>query len=339
MFKDRLIASISLPDFIYKIAIKLLLKKRLSFEKKRYRYFSLSDYVAQLKTYDIAVMADAANDQHYEVPVAFFNLIMGKHKKYSACYFKNDNTNLSQAEENMLSITCERALLKNNINILELGCGWGSLTLYMAKKYPDSTITAVSNSHSQREYIEQQCHANNINNVKVITQNIQDFNSNILFDRIVSIEMFEHVRNYEALFEKCASFLHKNGYMFVHIFGHKRYAYLFDDDTKKSFMARHFFSGGQMPSYDLFSQFDKDFYIDNAWVVPGTHYAKTCQKWLKNMYKHKKEIKEIFSRCYPNNVKRFWIYWRLFFLSCEVLFDTKKGSEWQVYHYLFKPNC
>ncbi|MBG90885.1 MAG: SAM-dependent methyltransferase [Actinobacteria bacterium] len=336
MIMDTILAKCPLPDPIYRIGIRNLLKQRLKDETQRYKQLGIKDYANTLKSQEIAIMTQDANDQHYEVPVSFYNYVMGDHKKYSSCYFDSEKDTLSQAEARMLTLTCQRAQLEDGQDILELGCGWGSLSLYMAKTYPKARITAVSNSHSQKVFIDQEAENQGINNLKVITENIANLRLTDTFDRIVSVEMLEHVRNYDALFSRIASWLKKDGSLFVHIFGHHRFAYPFEDESSQSWMARHFFSGGQMPSQSLLSCFNHHLKIQEEWVVSGTHYAKTCREWLKNMDKNKAKIIPIFKETYQDNYKKFWVYWRLFFMACEELFAYNNGHEWQVYHYRFQ---
>ena len=204
----------------------------------------------------------------------------------------------------------------------------------MAQKYPKSTITVMSNSSSQKTYIDEQIKKKQLQNITVITANIATLELNKQFDRIISIEMFEHVRNYELLFKKISKWLNKNGHLFVHIFGHKTYAYPFEDEEQKSWITRHFFSGGQMPSLNLFEEFNKDLHVTKKWIISGSHYGKTCRKWLENMDSNKSYIIPIFKSTYGRKAKQFWIYWRLFFMACEELFNYNNGEEWQVYHYL-----
>lgn len=333
--QDTFLEKIPLPDSLYRIAIRKQLKQRLKSEHNHYKSKTIEDYVNFLNAQPIAAKAEEANDQHYEVPVTFFENVMGKYKKYSCCLFETGNETLDEAEEAMLHLTCERAKLLDGQHILELGCGWGSLTLYMAKKFPKSKITAVSNSHSQREFIEQKLLEKKLQNVTVLTQNVATLTLSERVDRIISIEMMEHIRNYEKMFHNIARWLKKNGKVFIHIFGHKTMPYIFDDTQEKSWMAKHFFTGGQMPSKQLFSYVKSDFHIEKTWEVSGLHYAKTCDKWLQNMDGSKSKIMPIFRKTYGKEAKKFWIYWRLFFMACEELFAFNNGNEWQVYHYLF----
>ena len=257
-----------IPDIFIRIGIRNLNKKRLNQFKK----LNLEEaeslhqiWVDNLKGSPIALVPEVANEQHYEVPATFFELVLGKHLKYSSGYWPKNTSSLDSSEEAMLKLTVERAQLQDGMSILELGCGWGSLTCYMAKKFPNSKIIAVSNSKDQKEFILKSCEKNNIKNIEVITADMNDFTINQTFDRIVSIEMFEHMRNYKKLFKRISSFLNSQGKIFIHIFTHKEYAYPFEDKSESDWMAREFFSGGQMPSHRLLLHFQEDVKIEKTW--------------------------------------------------------------------------
>lgn len=329
-----------LPDVLIRIGIRRLLAQRLNEEKKanaeeqQKHLMTLIDF---LKSSPIAVNTYDANEQHYEVPTEFFKFVMGKNMKYSCGYWKNDSISFDQSEEDMLELTTERAELKDGMNILELGCGWGSLSLFMAKKYPNAMITGVSNSKTQKEYIDSEAKKRGLTNLMIITADMNTFSIEKKFDRIVSVEMFEHMRNYEKLLEKVSAFLVDGGKLFVHIFTHNTYAYLFEVKDETDWMSKYFFSGGIMPSDDLLLYFPKHFTIQRHWHVSGTHYAKTSEGWLKNMDAHESEIRPIFAKTYgENNVTKWWSYWRLFFMSCAELWNYNNGEEWIVSHYLFE---
>ena len=327
------LAKYQLPDFIYRFGIRRLLSQKLKLENKK--NLSLRAYAHFLKHQHITIECDSANEQHYEVPTSFFNLVLGKHKKYSCCLFKNENDTLDQAEENMLALTVKRAGVIDGDKILELGCGWGALSLYLARHFPNSQITALSNSKTQKKFIDSCAKRENLQNLEVVTDDIALFNTRKRFDRILSLEMFEHVRNYELLFEKVAKWLKPEGFCFVHIFGHKERAYLFDDNLESSWMARHFFTGGQMPAKELFAYFPDHLSIKNMWTISGNQYKKTAHAWLKNMDEQKSAVLKSFGQADPAFIKQQWIYWRLFFHACAELFGYNNGQEWQVYHYLF----
>jgi cyclopropane-fatty-acyl-phospholipid synthase len=334
--QDWLLASVDLPDPVIRWGIRRELSARLRVESgflKQSGAAHKEAHVQKLKNSPISIHTDAANEQHYEVPAAFFEQVLGANLKYSSGLYVTPDADLDAAELAMLALSCDRALLSDGQRILELGCGWGSLTLYMAKHYPNSHITAVSNSASQKQFIDAKCRERSLNNVSVITADIAVVDFDVTFDRIVSVEMFEHVRNYEALFRKCASWLTDDGFMFVHVFGHRELAYLFD--TADSWMAKYFFAGGQMPSFDLFLRFQDQLIVQDRWVVSGMDYAKTCRDWLVNMDRAWPVIAPVFVSVYGPKAAMFRRYWRIFFMACEELFAWEKGNEWQVYHYRF----
>ncbi len=329
-----------LPDLLIRVGIRELCRKRLKWATKVGPDI-LEDkhqkWVEELKQSPVALVPEKANEQHYEVPPEFFEYALGSHLKYSSGYWPDGVTNLDESELSMLELTFNRADLKNNMDILELGCGWGSLTCYMAKQLPNARITAVSNSNDQRKFIEQRCLKNGIDNVTVLTSDMNEFKTSHTYDRVVSIEMFEHMRNYKELMYRISKFLNPDGKLFVHIFSHKFLVYPFEDKGPGDWMAREFFSGGQMPSHRLLLHFQKNLNIEKVWRLNGMHYAKTSLAWLRNMDKNKKFILDIFSRVYGHDsAKIWWQRWRIFFMSCEELFGMNNGNEWGVSHYLFK---
>jgi cyclopropane-fatty-acyl-phospholipid synthase len=325
-----------IPTPLIRIGIRKLLSARIKEEADNYKaqnYYE--NFIKKLEVDEIAVHTDDANEQHYEVPSDFFALVLGKHKKYSGCYWANAK-NLDEAEADALRITCQRAEIKDGMDILELGCGWGSLSLWMAENYPHSKITAISNSNSQREYIENQCKLKKINNLTIITKNVVEFESQKQVDRIVSVEMFEHMRNYSKLFCNINSWLKPGGKLFVHIFSHSQYAYLFETEGSHNWMGKYFFTGGIMPNKNLLKEFMKPLQLDSEWSWNGTHYQKTSEAWHNNMLEHKVEIMKILNRTYPNQAKVWYHRWRIFFLACAELFGYENGNEWDVSHYLFR---
>jgi cyclopropane-fatty-acyl-phospholipid synthase len=244
---------------------------------------------------------------------------------------------LDQSEEEMLRITCQRAKIQDNDEVLDLGCGWGSLSIYMALNYPQCQITAISNSATQKEYIELQIKEKNITNLKVIKADIINFQTDKKFDKIISIEMFEHMRNYELLLEKLSSFLKDKGLLFIHIFTDKSIPYYFELNNKSKWMAQYFFRGGLMPSANLLFYFSKHFFIRKVWRVNGTHYHRTLEAWLENMKRQKRKIKGTFREFYgKNEVRKWWNYWKLFFISCSEAFNYKKGNLRFISHYLLE---
>ncbi len=327
------------PDWIVRRGIRRLLRNRLRQESKRggETSLSLSRFAEALRSSPIAIEADSANDQHYEVPAEFYERVLGPRLKYSCGYWPSEDTALSESEDLMLDLTCRRAQLEDGMDVLELGCGWGSLSLWIAENYPNCRVTAVSNSHSQRQFIEDRCQTLGLRNVEVRTCNIAQLELEEKFDRVLSVEMFEHVRNYQSLLRKIRSWLALEGKLFVHIFCHRDLAYAFEDRGTSDWMSRHFFTGGIMPAENLLAQFQDDMQLEEQWRVPGLHYARTCEAWLQNLDCHHDQILETFEQ--SATVARPAIQlqrWRMFFMACAELFRYGGGEEWFVGHYRFK---
>lgn len=339
MWYDKLIEQNRVPDFLLRAGIRNLLKQRLRDENKggvQAQQSHLMDLISELKASPIAVNTADANEQHYEVPTLFYQYCLGKNLKYSSGYWKKGVTDINQSEDDMLELSCQRAELANGQHVLELGCGWGSLSLYMAAKFPQSTFKVVSNSRTQKVYIDDQAKQRGITNLTVITADMNTFTIDEQFDRVVSVEMFEHMRNYELLLKKVASFLKPDGKLWIHIFTHKEYAYKFEVKDDTDWMSKYFFTGGIMPSDDLMFYFNDDLVVEKHWHVSGMHYAKTSEAWLANMDSHKAEIMPLFEETYgKNQALKWWVYWRLFYLACAELWKFNKGNEWLVSHYLF----
>ena len=292
---------------------------------------SLKAFVELLEQGPVAVETDAANAQHYEVPPELFQLALGPNLKYSGAYWPTGVERLADAEAAMLHLTAERAHLEDGQHILELGCGWGSLTLHMARAFPHARITAVSNSASQRRHIE----ARAPDNVRVITADMRTFEPEGTFDRVVSVEMLEHMRNLPELFRRISSWLAPEGKLFAHVFCHRAQPYLFATDGADDWMGRHFFTGGMMPSYDLLPSLDEHLQLEERWAVDGTHYARTARAWRENLETERAAVMPVLSRTYGPDAARWFHRWRLFFLACEELFGFRNGSEWLVGHYRF----
>ena len=329
----------TLPDFLIRFGIRRMCARRLRDEgagdaavvSRR-----VQQRIDELRTAPVAIHTDAANAQHYELPPRFFELCLGKRLKYSSCYFPDGNETLDRAEEAMLSLYAERAQLADGQNILELGCGWGSLTLWMAERFRNSRIVAVSNSQPQREFIEAQCRARGLENVRVITQDVNALTlDSSQFDRAISIEMFEHMRNYDTLLGRIASWLRPGGKLFVHIFCHRELLYPFETDGDDNWMGRYFFTGGVMPSADTLLWFQQDLRIEQQWRLSGTHYEKTANAWLANHDANRDEIMSVLKDAYGDDAPLWNQRWRMFWMACAELFGYDGGNEWLVGHYRF----
>ena len=328
------------PDPLIRAGIRRLVRKRLAEIRASDPAAApeiCAAFIAELRGAPIAVVPGKANEQHYEVPAAFFAEVLGRHRKYSACWWPEGVQSLDVAEEAALAATCERAGLADGQQILELGCGWGSLTLYMAQTYPDCRITAVSNSTSQRAWIEAEAARRHLGNVRVITCDMNTFAPDGRFDRVVSVEMFEHMRNWPELFRRVAGWLVPQGRFFMHVFAHRSTPYLYVERDASDWMSRHFFSGGMMPSDDLALHFQDDLRIVKRWRWDGTHYERTSNAWLERMDARRAAIWPILEATYgPKDAAQWWMRWRVFFMSCAELFGYDAGREWFVSHYLFE---
>ncbi len=328
-----------LPDAVIRRGIRLLLRRRLQQENhgdaevdrlRQREFFTL------LRQSPLALATDAANQQHYELPPAFFSLVLGPRRKYSSCLYPIGIVGLAAAEEAMLAMTCQRAGLADGMDILELGCGWGSLTLWMAEQYPNAQITAVSNSTPQREHIEEICSQKGFRNVSVITADMNHFTTGNCYDRIVSVEMFEHMRNYHELLHRISHWLKDDGRLFVHIFCHRELAYLFQTDGEDDWMGRYFFTGGIMPADHLLFYFNEHLAVEDHWRVNGRHYQQTCEDWLRLMDARVEQVMPILQQAYGDGADIWFQRWRVFFLACAELFGFNHGNEWFVGHYLLR---
>ena len=329
-----------LPDFIVRQGIRYLLKKRifaLTSQNVELNQKKKQSFIDSMDKSPIALVPDLANEQHYEVPAEFYDLCLGKHKKYSSCYWEDTTKTLNEAEALALKKTCAHAKLTNGQRILELGCGWGSLTLWMAKQYPKSSITAVSNSSSQRKYIESEAKKRKLQNINVITCDMNNFEHKKKYDRVVSVEMIEHMRNHRLLFKKIEQWLKKDGLFFMHIFVHNSQPYLFEVADDDDWMSQYFFSGGMMPSEDLPLHFQDNLRLIERWVWSGEHYEKTANAWLNNLDKNYVAAMPTLTNIYGASDAKLWLQrWRIFFMACAELWGYKSGKEWRVAHYLFR---
>ncbi|XP_058781118.1 (S)-coclaurine N-methyltransferase-like [Vicia villosa] len=329
-----------LPDAVIRRLTRLLLATRLRSSYKPSSELQLSDllqFVHSLQEMPIAVSTDKAKSQHYELPTSFFKLVLGNNLKYSSCYFSSASKTLEDAEEEMLKLYCERSNLKDGHRVLDVGCGWGSLTLYIAKNYSNSRVTGICNSTTQKAFIEEKCVELQLQNVDIVVADISTFEMEASYDRIFSIEMFEHMKNYKDLLNKISKWMKEDGLLFVHHFCHKAFAYHFEDKNDDDWITRYFFTGGTMPAANLLLYFQDDVTVVNHWLVNGKHYAQTSEEWLKRMDKNMASIKPIMESTYGKDSATKWtVYWRTFFIAVAELFGYNNGEEWMVVHFLFK---
>jgi cyclopropane-fatty-acyl-phospholipid synthase len=325
-----------LPDLVRRAAVGVLVAKARR---------QLADappnadaaFAAAMAAHPIAEHAAAANQQHYELPAAFFKAVLGPQLKYSSALYGPDAATLGEAEEQALTETAAHAALADGQTILELGCGWGSLSLWMARNLPNATITAVSNSASQGAFIRARAKARGLRNLVVLTADMNDFDIEGRFDRIVSVEMFEHMANWRALLTKARGWLKPDGRMFLHVFTHATTPYRFDLDDADDWIGQHFFSGGIMPSHGLIAQFPDLFAVEADWRWSGRHYERTANAWLANYDANAPQIARLLAQVYGDDALLWRRRWRLFFLATAGLFGHRRGAEWGVSHYRLEP--
>ncbi len=329
-----------IPDPLTRVGIRRLLQQRLrneAAEKAQDQPDRRQRFLDSLPTSSIAVNTEDANEQHYEVPAAFFEKMLGPNLKYSSGLWPKGVVTLEASEEAMLRLTCERAQIEDSMEILELGCGWGSLSIWVARNYPRSRVTAVSNSKPQAEFIRGRCRELGIGNLVVVTADMNAFEPQGRFDRVLSVEMFEHMRNWPELYRRIASWLNRDGKMLMHVFCHRSLAYPYVSAGPSDWMAEHFFSGGMMPSDDMPYLFQDDLVVDDHWRINGVHYSRTLEAWLTTMDGRHDQIISLFREVYGNEANRWYQRWRVFFLACSELFSFNDGNEWWVSHYRLVP--
>ncbi len=331
----RMAESGLVPDRLVRGGIRHLLKRRLSRESDRRE--EQERLFKELSEGPVAIAQDEANEQHYEVDSRFYDQVLGPHLKYSSGFWGDGVSDLAGAEEAMLALTGERAELANGQEILELGCGWGSLTLWMAAHYPGSRITAVSNSASQKAWIMERAAERGLDNLRVITADVTVFQPEQRYDRVVSVEMFEHMRNHRELMRRIHDWLNPGGKLFVHIFVHRELTYLFETQGASNWMGRYFFTGGVMPSFDWLPRCAGELALEDRWAVNGRHYARTLEAWLAKADDHRRPLIRLLEEGYGEGEGAVWLQrWRMFFMACAELFNYGGGDEWFVGHYRFR---
>jgi cyclopropane-fatty-acyl-phospholipid synthase len=325
-----------LPDAVRRAAVRMLVDGA---RRNLARGDGETDaaFAVNMARHPIAEHVQAANDQHYELPPAFFLRVLGPQLKYSSCLYPTGTETLEQAEVAALAETCAHADLQDGQEILELGCGWGSLSLWMAETYPNARILSVSNSTPQRHFIEARAHERGLTNLTVATADMNVFATERRFDRVVSVEMFEHMANWRALLERAHGWLKSDGALFLHVFSHRTTPYRFDATDPADWIAQHFFTGGLMPSHGLIGQFADLFALEQDWRWSGEHYARTAEDWLVNYDRHAEEIGAVLREVYGPDARLWSRRWRLFFLATAGLFGHAGGREWGVSHYRLRP--
>jgi cyclopropane-fatty-acyl-phospholipid synthase len=338
------------PDVLTRVGVRWIIARRLADEAVadlEQRTERTERFLRELQQSPIAIDTAAANTQHYEVPAEFFRLHLGPRLKYSCCLYETGEESLAVAEQAMLELYVQRAEVRDGQRIFDLGCGWGSLSLYLAERFPGAQVVGLSNSNGQREFIEGRAAERGLKNLRIVTGNITSFEFDGTgladpdraagFDRVLSIEMFEHMKNYGLLLAKLARWLKPDGKLFVHLFAHRTLAYHYETRDRSDWMSRYFFTGGTMPSQSLLLRFQEDLCITRQWWLSGMHYKRTAAHWLAGLDRHRDAILALFHKAYGRDAEVWVQRWRMFYLAVEELFGYRAGSEWGVAHFLFEP--
>lgn len=337
--EDRALSAGLIPDRLLRRIIAARVQGLVeSFDRlpEDEREARMAAVTAEFESGPVAVCTDDANRQHYGLPPEFFETILGPRLKYSSCYWPDGTAGLAQAEEAMLELMAERAGLEDGQDILDLGCGWGSFALWAAERYPRSRVMAMSNSQAQRAFIEGRRDQKGLENLEVQTADVSVFEPSRRFDRVVSVEMLEHVRNHRVLMERIAGWLEPEGRLFIHVFCHSRHLYAFEPRSTGSWMSRYFFSGGMMPSWDYLAGYQSHLTLTDRWSLNGLHYARTLRAWLENLDSHEEEVMDLLKVHYgPSRASLWFARWRIFFMACEQTFALDSGRAYLVGHYLF----